>query len=109
MMLSSFQPAIVTLTQILQIQPGNPTAILNRAIAEMKLKQFQAAKDDYKALRKYLPEQPYAVDYGLADIASQEKDKPEEIRRLRRYLDAAPENSTEYAMAKKRLRQLESQ
>ena len=109
MMLGAFPDAIKTLSEILELQPSNATALLNRAVAEMRVKQFQAAKDDYTALRKYVPQQPYAVDYGLAEIASLEKNKPEEIRRLRRYLDTAPDDIPEYNQVKQRLRKLESQ
>ncbi len=108
MMLKSFQPAIATLNHILELQPGNATALLNRAIAEIQLNQFQAAKDDYKALRKLLPHQSYVSDYGLAEIAARQKHPAEEIRYLKRYLDAAPNDVPEYQQVKQQLRKLES-
>jgi tetratricopeptide (TPR) repeat protein len=109
MMLKSFQPAIATLSQILVLQQGNATALLNRAIAEIQLGQFQAAKDDYKMLRKLMPNQTYVVDYGLADIAARQKLPVEEIRSLKRFLSSAPEDAPEYQTARQRLRKLESQ
>ena len=109
MMLKSFAPAIATLSRLLELQPANPTAVLNRAIAEIQLNQIPAAKEDYKALRKLLPQQAYAIEYGLAEIAAREKNRPEEIRRLKRYLDSAPDDLPEYQQVKTRLRKLESQ
>jgi tetratricopeptide (TPR) repeat protein len=108
MMLKLFQPAIATLNQIMELQPGNPTALLNRGIAEFQLNQFEAAKNDYKTLRKLLPHQSYVVDYGLAEIADRQKHPAEEIRCLKRYLNSAPDDQPEYQQVKQRLKKLES-
>jgi len=109
MMLKSFEPAIATLNQVMDLQPGNSTALLNRAIAEVQLNQFQAAKDDYKGLRKLMPHQPYVADYGLAEIAARQQHTNEEIRCLKRYLDTAPDDSPEYQQVRQELRKVESQ
>jgi predicted Zn-dependent protease len=108
-MLKSFEPAIATLNQVMDLQPGNSTALLNRAIAEVQLNQFQAAKDDYKGLRKLMPHQPYVADYGLAEIAARQQHTNEEIRCLKRYLDTAPDDSPEYQQVRQELRKVESQ
>jgi tetratricopeptide (TPR) repeat protein len=107
MMLRSYDGSIATLDQFLQLRPSNPTALLNHAVAEAQLRKFQEAKNDYKALRKLLPRETYVSDYGLADIAAAEGDKAEEIRRLRRYLQAAPDDTAEYVHVKQRLQKLE--
>jgi tetratricopeptide (TPR) repeat protein len=107
LMLKSFDAGITTLGQILDLEPDNATALLNRAVAEVQLNRFQAAKDDFKELRKILPQQPYVVDYGLASVAAREKDPAEEIRCLRRYLETAPDDLPEYQQVKQRLRKLE--
>ena len=109
MMLKSFQDSITTLNQIMDLQPHNPTAVLNRAIAETQINQLPAAKDDYKALRKLMPHQVYVADYGLADIAARQKNTAEEIRCLKRYLETAPDDAPEYQQVKQQLRKLESQ
>jgi tetratricopeptide (TPR) repeat protein len=109
MMLKTFKPAVDTLTKVLELQPSNPTATLNRAIAEVQINQLQAAKDDFKALRKLLPRQGYVADFGLADIADRQKRPAEEIRFLKRYLDSAPEDIPDYQQVKQRLKKLESQ
>jgi len=90
------------------LQPENQTALLNRAIAENQLHQFDAAIRDYNALRKVMRQQPYVVDFGLAEIAAEQKNPAQEIRYLKRYLDAAPDDSPEYQKVKQRLRKLES-
>lgn len=108
MMLKSFKDSIQTLNQIMELQPNNATALLNRAIAETQLGQLDTAKDDYKALRKLMPKQRYVADYGLADIAARQKNTGEEIRCLKRYLDTAPDDIPEYRQVEDRLSKLES-
>jgi tetratricopeptide (TPR) repeat protein len=108
MMLKSFDSGIATLTKVIDRQPNNPTAFLNRAIAEVQVNKTQAAKADYEKLRKLMPQQQmYVIDYGLADIAAREKDRAEEIRCLKHYLADAPETSAEYRQVKQRLKKLE--
>jgi predicted Zn-dependent protease len=107
MMLENYKDAIGTLNEVLQGQPDNATALLNRAIAEEQLKQLKAAKDDCTALRKLLPEQPYVVDFRLAEIASLEKNTPDEIHYLKRYLKSAPMEAKDYDIVAKRLQTLE--
>lgn len=107
MMLRDFKAAISTLNQLLELQPNNATAVLNRAIAEMQLNQLAPATDDYKLLRKLRPDQRYVVDYGLADIAARRTNTTEEIRCLKRYLDSAPDDTREYQQATQRLKKLE--
>ena len=106
-MLHSYDAAISTLGQILQIQPKNYTALLNRALTEIQLKQFQAAKDDFREMGKVLPHQSYLAEYGLAEVASAEKNKAEEIDHLKRCVRSAPEDSSEYQRATNRLAALE--
>jgi tetratricopeptide (TPR) repeat protein len=109
MRLRSYSAAVATLGQVLELQPANYTALLNRAVAQVELKQFQAAKDDYKALRKLLPDHTYIVDFGLADLAAAEKDTAEEIKWLKRCVNSAPEDTTEFRRASQRLERLKGQ
>jgi tetratricopeptide (TPR) repeat protein len=108
MMLKLFKSAIDTLDKIMDIQPKNAQALLNHAIAEIQINQYTAAKEDYKTLRKLLPDQPFVIDYGLADLAARQKDTATEIRCLQRYLETAPDDAPEYQQVKQRLRKLES-
>lgn len=106
--LKSFDGALATVNQFLQLEPANPSALFLRAVAEVQSKQTQAAKNDYNTLRTLLPSQSYLVDYGLADVAAVEKDKAEEVRCLRRYLESAPKEAIGYDQARQRLQKLES-
>jgi tetratricopeptide (TPR) repeat protein len=108
MLLQSYSAGVATLGQVLQIQPANYTALLNRAVAEVELKDFQAAKDDYKALRKLLPGHTYIVDLGLADLAAAEKNRADEIYWLKRCVKSAPEESSEFQWASQRLDRLKA-
>jgi tetratricopeptide (TPR) repeat protein len=107
--LEQLGPAVITLSKILKMQPDNTTALLNRAVAEGQLKKIEDAKADYKTLAHLMPDQSYVVDFHMADIASMETNVPEEIRCLKRYLNAAPEETPEYSVVQKRLQTLESQ
>ena len=107
MMLKSYDQAIQTLDHFLELRHANPTALLNRAVAEVQLKKFPEAKKDYQSLRKLLSGEGYIADLGLADVASAEKDAPEEIRRLKLYLKSAPDDTEEFGYVKKRLQKLE--
>jgi tetratricopeptide (TPR) repeat protein len=107
MMMKSYEAGVATLREIIQLQPTNPTAQLNLAIAEMQLKKFDDAKKDYERLRKLMPQQSYVIEYGLADIASMEKKPAEEIHHLNLYLESAPDDTPEYQRAQQRLKKLE--
>ncbi|HEY3913466.1 MAG TPA: tetratricopeptide repeat protein [Verrucomicrobiae bacterium] len=107
MMLNSYSNAITTLSKIMEVQPDNATALLNRGVAEQRINQLNAAKDDYKALGKLLPQEPYVIDFHLAEIASLEKNTPDEIFHLKRYLKSAPDGTPDYANLSKRLQTLE--
>jgi len=102
----SYEGAIATLDQVLLIQPKNYSALLNRAVCKIQLKQYQAARDDFRTMGKALPKQPYLAEFGLADVAAAEKNKGDEIDHLKRCLRSAPEDSSEYQRATNRLTEL---
>jgi tetratricopeptide (TPR) repeat protein len=106
-MLKSFDHGISTLNQVIAIQPDNATAILNRAIVEIQVNQMQAARDDYERLRRLMPDQPYVVDFGLAEIAAHTKDRAMEIHYLKRFLGSAPQEGPDYQQVLQRLKKLE--
>jgi tetratricopeptide (TPR) repeat protein len=107
-MLKAYPDSIKTLGQILEVQPGNPTAVLNRAIAEVQINDLDDATTDYKKMRKLLPKQPYLSDYGLAEVAGRKTNRTEEIHYLKRFLDTAPPNSPEVRQVKAHLKKLEN-
>jgi len=106
-MLESYAEAAATLSQVLQQQPDNHLALLNRAAAEIQMRQFQAARDDYKELRKRMPGQTYVIDFGLANVAAAEKNTAEEMAQLERCVKSAPEDSGAYHIASQRLAKLQ--
>jgi tetratricopeptide (TPR) repeat protein len=108
MLLKNYADSLKTLDDIVEMQPKNATALLNRATVEVQLNQFDKAKDDFKRLRRFVPEQTYLSDFGMADVAAHEKDKPSEIHYLKKFLDSAPANSPEYLQVKKRLQKLQT-
>jgi tetratricopeptide (TPR) repeat protein len=109
MMLKSYDAGIATLGELIALDPANPTAWLNRAIAEIQLNKLDAATKDYSGLKKLLPsQQQYIIDYGLAEIAHKEKNTAEEIRYLKRYLDEAPDDTPEYQRVQQRFVTLEA-
>jgi tetratricopeptide (TPR) repeat protein len=105
--LNSQAAAVDTLSQLLQLQPKNQTALLNRALSEIQIKQFKAAKADFKELGKLMPDEPYVAEFGLAAVANAEKDKAEEMDHLKRCIRTAPDSSSEYQRATNRLDKLE--
>jgi len=105
--IGSHAAAVATLSQLLQLQPKNATALLNRALSEIQLKQFRAAENDLKTLRKVLPEEPFVSEFGLADLANAERNRTGEIDHLKRCIKTAPETSNEYQRATNRLAALE--
>jgi len=106
-MLQSHAAAAATLSQLLQDQPDNYVALLDRAGAERRLKQFQAARDDYNRLRGLLPREPYIIDLALAGLAAAETNRAEEIAQLKRCLKSAPADSGAYHVASQRLAALQ--
>jgi tetratricopeptide (TPR) repeat protein len=109
MMLHSFSAAVSTLSQVLVVQPKNYNALLNRATSEIEIKRFQAAKDDLKEIAKIHPRLTYLVEFGLADVAAAEKNKPDQIIYLKRCVRDAPKESSEYARATNQLAMLARQ
>lgn len=106
-MLKAYDASIVTLSQIIELQPQNASAVLNRAIAEVQIGKLEDAKRDYRKLRKLLPQQPYLSDWGLGEVAAHETNRTDEAHYLKRFLDTAPPNSLEVLQAKKRLKTLQ--
>lgn len=100
--LERYNEAIGSLSVLLQRQPENMAALLNRAIAELQAKKYPEAKRDYLTLSK-MPYKAFVVYYGLAEIAYQQKDKDDGIKNCKLYLKYAPTNTAEYKLVEKRL------
>jgi tetratricopeptide (TPR) repeat protein len=108
MMLKKYNDAIVTLTQVSQMEPEDPKPLLNRAISELQAGKIQEAKADYMAADKMTPGPYYVIYYGLTQVAQQQKDKAAEARYGKLYLKYAPRQTSEYTNVTVELQKLES-
>ena len=95
MQLGRYGPAVEALTKVLDRDPSNPVARVNRAIARLMLNQFSESRADYERLIKDGRE-TFQVRFGLAEIARQQKQTSEELKQLERYLELAPKNTSEH-------------
>jgi tetratricopeptide (TPR) repeat protein len=108
MMLKDYTNAINTSTALVRQDPEDPIPLLNRAISELQINRLDAAKKDYLALEKMVPQPSHMIYFGLAQVAQKENDKPAEIRYDKLYLDYAPRNTVEFTNVTQRLRKLEA-
>lgn len=105
----SYDQAIEPLNRILAQpeQTSNYVAQLNRAIAHFKVGHYEAAKSDYEAVGKGVPN-AYQVYYGLAEIADHQKDNHAAIKNYELYLTNAPPNTEEAKSVTARLKELKT-
>src|SRR5208337_3422952 len=89
--IEAFAQAIPPLTQVLALQTNNYSALLNRAIAYLRTKNFDASQQDYERLQKAYPT-AYQIYYGLGEIAWQKKDTNAAVRNYELYLANAQTN-----------------
>jgi tetratricopeptide (TPR) repeat protein len=108
MMLSTnFQGAIPYLDRALEQNQKDLFALLNRAIANLKIEQLDAAQRDYEALEAMLPNVS-PVCYGLHEIHWRKKHRKLAIKYAEQFLKAAPPGSPEAQELQGRLAKLES-
>ncbi|MFO1487873.1 MAG: tetratricopeptide repeat protein [Verrucomicrobiota bacterium] len=94
MQLGEYAKAIETLSTALSIDPDNPTAKLNRAIAYLRNNQLTEARQDYTDLEK-AGANSYQIYYGLGEIAWQQKDTNNAAKYYYQYLTTAPADTDE--------------
>ncbi len=82
-----------------------PAILLNRALAQMKLKNFTAAERDYSAIENS-PFNPFAVQFGLAQVALQKADTQTAIKRLEAAQKATTRDSSQWLMVQTELEKL---
>src|ERR1035437_8977014 len=63
--IGAFDQAIPPLTQVLAIATNNYSALLNRAIANLRANKSEDAQHDYEVLQKAFPT-AHQIYYGLA-------------------------------------------
>jgi tetratricopeptide (TPR) repeat protein len=79
-----------------------PAIKLNRAIAEMQLRNFSAAEEDYLSMTNALVDQ-FSVHYGLSQIAEQRRDTNAAVTHLEFCLTNAPAGSAKWQEVSGRL------
>jgi tetratricopeptide (TPR) repeat protein len=85
--------AIEAFSAAIKIDPGNLTAIRNRAIAELRAGHLNDAKKDYETMMASMP-RSHTIYYGLGEIAYKKNDKQEALRNYELYLRYAPRSGT---------------
>jgi tetratricopeptide (TPR) repeat protein len=108
--LAAYDTAIEPLTRILALDTNSVsefhrTALLNRAIAHLRLSQFDEAKRDYEALQKALPSDT-RIFYGLAEIAYRTGDTNSALRNYNLYLASARKGTEEAKRVNARVTEL---
>jgi tetratricopeptide (TPR) repeat protein len=81
------------------------TALLNRAIAHLRLSHWDEAKRDYEALQKALPSDT-RIFYGLAEIAYRTGDTNSALRNYDLYLASAAKETEEAKHVAARVKEL---
>jgi tetratricopeptide (TPR) repeat protein len=102
MQLGRYGPAAEALTKVLEKDPENSVARVNRAIARLMLNQLPESRADYERLIKDGRE-TFQLRFGLAEIARQQKQPDEERKQLERYLELAPKGTAEHTNVVTRL------
>lgn len=105
MQMQRYSEAIGPLTKVLEKDPKQTSARLNRAIAQLLSNQLEGARRDYEALRQSHPNY-FAVHYGLGEIAWRQGQKRAAIEHYENYLKHAPKGIQERQMIEERLKQL---
>jgi tetratricopeptide (TPR) repeat protein len=97
--------AIEVLSRALELDENIAPARLNRAIANLKLGNLDAAASDYETLLLQFPK-AYPVYYGLGEIAMQRHETNQAIYNFQLYLSNAPPASSETRSVRRRLEAL---
>ena len=92
MQLKHYSDAIPVWSELLSIQTNAPTVSLMRAMAYFQAKKFDAAKADYQAVIKAVPNN-FQAYFGLGEIAYTNRNYPEALTNYELYLSTARSNA----------------
>lgn len=107
--LDKFAEAIPYYDRALKIAPNDEIGLFNRATANAKLNRLDAAQKDFESLLNIAKSGYRAVALlGLGDVHFRKKNKSLSIGYYEDFIKAAPEGSPEIAVAKDRIKLLES-
>jgi tetratricopeptide (TPR) repeat protein len=106
----AYDSAIPPLTRVLTLDTNatselHRTALLNRAIAHLRLSHWDDAKRDYETLQKVQPSD-FRIFYGLGEIAYRTGDTNSALRNYFLYLTNAPKGSLEATNVADRVKEL---
>lgn len=108
--IEDYQNAIPPLTRVLTLETNvsselHRTALLNRAIAFLRLDRTEESRRDYEALQKVTPADP-RIFYGLAELAYRAKDTNSAVRNYQLYLSNTSTNTDEARQVASRIKEL---
>lgn len=108
--MAAYETAIPPLTRVLTLDTNSVsefhrTALLNRAIARLRLGHWDQAKQDYEALQKALPSDT-RIFYGLGEIAYRTGDTNSALRNYDLYLASAAKGTEEAKRVTARVKEL---
>ncbi|MCS1409400.1 MAG: hypothetical protein M2R45_02581 [Verrucomicrobia subdivision 3 bacterium] len=106
--IKQFQAAIALLNTVIEVDPANVYARLNRAIAQYRIGDHENAKIDYQTVAETVSEH-HAIYYGLGKIAQAAGDTASAIQHFERYLELAPKDTDEYREVEETLKSLKGQ
>jgi tetratricopeptide (TPR) repeat protein len=103
--LKNFDCAVRAFTRVLELDPKNRAALINRAIVNLQASRLDAAQADYEKLLD-ITRTEFRVYYGLAEIAYQKKNWSAARGHYEKYLEYAPPDSAESKFVQSRLAEL---
>lgn len=105
--LERYDEARESLTRALDLDPKNSVARLNRAIVNLRTKQYAAALDDYDILLEQFPN-AYQVRFGLGEIEAGKGNTNAAIEHFKSCLPLVPPGSPDYLQVSNRLEELKA-
>lgn len=107
--LNKFAEAIPFYDRALKVAPNDEIALFNRATAHSKLDRLEAAQKDFESLLNVAKSNYRTVAlYGLGDIHFRKKNRQLSIGYFEDFIKASPEGAPEIAVAKEKIKLLES-
>jgi tetratricopeptide (TPR) repeat protein len=100
---NQFEPAIMTLTQALMLEPKSAGARLFRAVAALRAGKLEDARRDYQELLKY-PAQTRSALFGLGSVAWRERDTNAMILYYQAFLTNSAVAAAQAALVNQRLK-----
>jgi len=101
--MEQFSDALTPLNRLLEVAPRHVAGRLNRAIAHLQTGNLAQARQDYRLLLDEMRRPPFAIYFGLGEIAWREKNFTEAEEHYEAYLRSAPPETAEAREVARRL------